>query len=280
MCNRSRQWAQQSPLSPQMPAALAAARTFALFSACGNTTATDRRHLSRHSLTPDPSDATAPGAVGFSSRGRSQPAETLRRQLGMRIILVSGYAVAASLALVGCSGAMNTPTAAAARSAPPPSVRRSAPPSAASSLGRGHHFGVCRSKDLAAGYLLGEGAGGQDYSVISLRNVGDSSCRLRGWPTVELLNRAHQPIGPAAGHHAFSAPKLVRLAPRQRAGVTISVGSVDVPTAAYCRQEATSTIALTLPGGAALTVPAVIQVCSRDVGLGTGPVRRGTSLAL
>jgi Protein of unknown function (DUF4232) len=114
--------------------------------------------------------------------------------------------------------------------------------------------------------------------MIALRNTGHRTCSLRGWPAVRLLGHAHQPIGPIAGHHPFTT-KLVRLAPGQRAEVTISVASVEVPTAAFCRQKATSAIAITLPGGAAMTVPAVIQVCSRQTGLSTGPVVRGTSLA-
>jgi hypothetical protein len=116
--------------------------------------------------------------------------------------------------------------------------------------------------------------------VISLRNTGSRTCTLDGWPTVRLLDRSHQPIGPAAGHHADNVAKLVRLAPGQRAGVTISVASVEVPTAAYCRQKATIAVAIRLPGGAALTVPAVIQVCSRQSGLTTGPVKRGVAVTL
>jgi hypothetical protein len=130
-----------------------------------------------------------------------------------------------------------------------------------------------------AWHIAGEGSGGQEYSVVALRNVGRHSCTLEGWPTVRLFH-ARQQIGGVAGHHAYDVPTLVRLTPGQRAGVTISVASVEVPTAAYCRREATSTIAITLPGEVALTVPAVVQVCSRVTGLSAGPVRRGTAVTL
>jgi uncharacterized protein DUF4232 len=181
----------------------------------------------------------------------------LRRQWGMRLILLSGGAAVASMVLIGCSS-------------------QAVPPSA----GRPHQTGLCRSQDLTAAYRLGEGAGSQDYSVIALRNIGGTSCTLDGWPTVRLLDRTGRQIGPAAGRRETTAPTLVRIAPRQRAGVTISVGSVHVPTAADCGREPTGTIALTLPGGSAVMVRATIQVCALEPGLTTGPIHRGTSLTL
>jgi hypothetical protein len=195
----------------------------------------------------------------------------------MRVILASGCVVLACSGLVGCSVGMRVPTASVVK---PPASRLSSSVAASPSSSRHHWFGTCRATDLDVAHVAGEGSGGQEYSVIALRNVGRRSCTLDGWPIVRLFDHALQPIGGRAGHHAYDVPTLVRLAPGQRAGVTISVGSVSVPTAAYCRRKVTSTIAITLPGGVDLTVPAVIAVCSRVTGLSTGPVRRGTAVDL
>jgi hypothetical protein len=193
----------------------------------------------------------------------------------MRKIPVSCYAAAVLLALVGCTSDRGSASTVAKGSASPTVASL---PSASTPSGV-HRPHVCRAKDLVATHRPGEGAESQDYSVILLRTVGGMSCTLDGWPTVRLLDDAHQPIGSVAGRRVSKTPKLVRLGPQQPAGVTISVASVEVPTAADCGQEATALIAVRLPGGARLTLPAVIHVCSRDLGLTTGPVRSGARLS-
>jgi Protein of unknown function (DUF4232) len=107
-------------------------------------------------------------------------------------------AIAASLALAG--GALATTAAAAS------------PKAGASAR--------CRTSQLRLSLARTLGAAGRRDWDLALRNVGTRTCTLRGYPTVQLVNRQGHRIQPQTIDNDLFATRTVTLHPGQRAFFT------------------------------------------------------------
>jgi hypothetical protein len=169
--------------------------------------------------------------------------------------LVVGLLVAAGLTACGGSGStastapsavLTSPSSAlpTANGVPPqPSVLpTTVPPSSPSTKannGAAPAGRACATSQLTVSVTDGQGAAGTEYSGITFRNRSASTCTLRGYPGVSLLDRNHQQIGQPAQRDKGSDP-IVVMAPGQTATAAFSVGPAACgdalpPASAYLR---------------------------------------------
>lgn len=118
---------------------------------------------------------------------------------------------------------------------------------------------TCAVSDLYLSMGRKEGAAGSLYWTIRFTDTGTTSCALRGYPGVSVLDTAHRQIGPAATHSGRSYG-TVTLTPGHSASAVVRttngpVGGPCLRTGAYLRvyPPASRTAAL---------VPAPWTICS------------------
>lgn len=81
---------------------------------------------------------------------------------------------------------------------------------------------TCATSDLrlSAAYL--NGAGGQEWTGVTLHSRIDHACVLDGYPGVSYLNRQHRQVGAAATRDQFQKPQRVVLRPNGVAGFVVT----------------------------------------------------------
>jgi Protein of unknown function (DUF4232) len=175
----------------------------------------------------------------------------------------------ATLALAACGGSATTashtsaPPAASTQTAPPastaPAPASTSPQPAITPAGPPE----CRAVDLSASYLGGQAATGHGLLGFALHNVSAHTCTTFGYPGVQFLSRAAEPLPTLPSHttNDFFGPvpeRVLSVAPGQtisfRLGVTHGAASPAGCTTAYVLQvippNDTRTLRIALPGGA------------------------------
>jgi hypothetical protein len=118
---------------------------------------------------------------------------------------------------------------------------------------------TCTTSDL---YLSmgakGPGAG-QLYWPIQFTNTSTSTCALRGYPGVSVLNTAHHQIG-APATHTGQAYGTVTVRPDQR--VTALLHTTLGPIGGPCRPAGTYLRVYPPASSSSVLVPAPLTVCS------------------
>jgi hypothetical protein len=118
---------------------------------------------------------------------------------------------------------------------------------------------TCTVSDLYLSMGSKEGAAGSLYWPVRFTNTSTSSCALRGYPGVSVLDTAHQQIGPAATRTGRSY-STVTLTPGHSASAVIRtangpVGGPCLRTGAYLRVYPPASYK-------AVLVPAPWKICS------------------
>ncbi|MFF4014180.1 DUF4232 domain-containing protein [Streptomyces sp. NPDC001843] len=113
---------------------------------------------------------------------------------------------------------------------------------------------TCTVSDLYLSMGRKEGAAGSLYWPVRFTNTSTTSCALRGYPGVSVLDSAHRQIGPAATHSG-SSYSTVTLAPAHSASAVVRttngpVGGPCLRTGSYLRvYPPASTKAVLVPAG-------------------------------
>ena len=124
----------------------------------------------------------------------------------------------------------------------------------------------------------------QLHTGLQLRNVGQSSCTLYGYPGVSWVGGSHGPqVGPAATRSQTPVPSTVTLAPGGLASAALDIieGDGGLPTS-QCHPAPVRGLRVYPPGQrAALFLPAtydgtgVCTVATPQSLLGIGPMQAG-----
>jgi hypothetical protein len=100
---------------------------------------------------------------------------------------------------------------------------------------------------LSAGMSRVDAGAGQRYASLVLTNTSNTTCRILGYPTLELETASYEPIG--AESRGTGTPQWLTVAPRQHAYSQMHwtvVPALD-ETSNPCEPVA-SVLAITLPG--------------------------------
>ncbi|MGN6574923.1 MAG: DUF4232 domain-containing protein [Nocardioides sp.] len=104
----------------------------------------------------------------------------------------------------------------------------------------------CHADDLALSKAGQEGAAGNRYLDIRIRNVTDTACRLTGFPTFTWRRHGHEIGWPSVPEPGQSAHTVV-IPPGQAAFTTLHwVDPAPVP-AAQCRPRRATGLHMTMP---------------------------------
>jgi hypothetical protein len=145
--------------------------------------------------------------------------------------MIVAMAGVVTLAAAGCGG--GTPTASESGSAPP----SSAPPSATATGATPSPSGTgatgaagpdrCHTGGLAVSARALGAAAGNHYAVVTLTNTTRATCRVYGYPGMQLLTAAGQRLPTTVVRDKSSAPVLVSLAPNAAAFTELHWGAVE-----------------------------------------------------
>jgi hypothetical protein len=134
----------------------------------------------------------------------------------------------------------------------------------------------CTSGQLSVSVGFAQGAAGNIYVPVVLTNHGTTTCVIRGFPGVSLLDAAGNPIGSPATRDASQAVTSVTLAPGARASTIVHTLDQGIAPGG-CRAASTS-LRIYPPGQtASLTVPAHITVCGNTFSVTPMAAGDGTS---
>ena len=141
---------------------------------------------------------------------------------------IAGAAVLVTLALAGCGSSQSR----SSTSASPPPQSAGAP-----------HAGGCAGSQLTLSYSGTEGATGHLELHVAVRNVSQTACLLRGYPSARLLNGAGRPLPLHVGRRdgffpdTEAKPHAVSLKPGASAHFGISlVTNNEYKGARVCRR--------------------------------------------
>ncbi|EST24175.1 hypothetical protein M878_31315 [Streptomyces roseochromogenus subsp. oscitans DS 12.976] len=149
---------------------------------------------------------------------------------------------------------MGLTAAGAAWSATPTAARTSSTAAHTSSSLR-----TCTVSDLYVSTGRKEGAAGSLYWPVRFTNTGTTSCALRGYPGVSVLDTAHHQIGPAATHSGRSYD-TVTLTPSHSASAVVR--TTNGPVGGPCLRAGTYLRIYPPASRAAALLPAPWKICS------------------
>jgi hypothetical protein len=132
---------------------------------------------------------------------------------------------------------------------------------------------TCAVRDLHLSMGRKDAAAGSLYWSIRFTNTSTSSCALRGYPGVSVLNTAHHQIGPAATRSG-RPPSTVKVAPGHT--VTAVIRTANGPIGGPCRPTGTYLRVYPPASYRSVLVPARWRVCSNIFQV--GPVSTRTVL--
>lgn len=120
-----------------------------------------------------------------------------------RSTLATAALAAALLVVAGCGGGTTPASSTSSTSAPSSSstTTSTTPPSTVSST-------HCRTENLRGSLGESESGAGQRYTALVLTNVGSTTCDLRGFPGVSLLDASGTQIGAPAGREGTAGSSV------------------------------------------------------------------------
>ena len=122
-----------------------------------------------------------------------------------------------------------------------------------------HGLRTCAVSDLYVSMGRKEGAAGSVYWPIRFTNTSTTSCTLRGYPGVSVLDPAHRQIGPAATHSGRPFATVV-LAPAR--SVSAVIRTTNGPIGGPCLRTGTYLRIYAPASYQAVLVPASWTICS------------------
>ncbi|MCZ0205273.1 DUF4232 domain-containing protein [Streptomyces sp. UMAF16] len=126
---------------------------------------------------------------------------------------------------------------------------------------------TCAVSDLYLSLGAKEGAAGSLYWPVRFTNTSTSTCALRGYPGVSVVDGAHHRIGPAA-KHSGSGYGTVTLSPGRSASAVLR--TTNGPVGGPCERAGTYLQVYPPASRTATLVPAPWKTCSGV--FQTGPV--------
>lgn len=133
-----------------------------------------------------------------------------------RTLFAVAVAVSAALAAACSSGSSSSTTTSTTTAPSASSTSSTATPSTKAPASSTH----CRSENIRGSLGQTESGAGQRYVALVLTNTGTTTCELRGFPGVSLLDRSGNQIGAAAGREGAEGP-TVSIAPGGTASTTL-----------------------------------------------------------
>ncbi|WP_017973168.1 DUF4232 domain-containing protein [Actinopolyspora halophila] len=107
----------------------------------------------------------------------------------------------------------------------------------------------CHTGTLDGDLKRGSPGAGQRYAELTLRNTGDSTCTLYGYPGLELLDESGSPLPTDVSRTADPGPSTLRLAPDETSSAQLHWGVVPSGT------DPASSSCEPVPGGVRITPP-------------------------
>jgi hypothetical protein len=129
---------------------------------------------------------------------------------------------------------------------------------------------ACTSDQLAASFVMGEGAAGTLFDTLELTNAGSFACTLDGFVSIQMLDAGGNPLptngvpggGQLGGH---PGPSAFVLAPGAASQFVIAWS--DVPVGGETTCPVAATVQVTPPGGSSpLTVSGLTGVAPCNSG--------------
>ncbi|PRW63699.1 DUF4232 domain-containing protein [Actinopolyspora mortivallis] len=84
----------------------------------------------------------------------------------------------------------------------------------------------CDGSVLRGSMEQGRPGAGQRYATLTLRNTGDTTCTLRGYPELELLDSSGEALPTEVSRNQDPPPTTVRLAPQRTTSARLHWGVV------------------------------------------------------
>ncbi|NHD18179.1 MULTISPECIES: DUF4232 domain-containing protein [unclassified Actinopolyspora] len=88
----------------------------------------------------------------------------------------------------------------------------------------------CHTGSLDGSLKRGHPGAGQRYAELTVRNTGDSTCTLYGYPGLELLDESGSPLPTDVSRTADPGPSTLRLAPDETSSAQLHWGVVPTGT--------------------------------------------------
>lgn len=201
--------------------------------------------------------------------------------MGRRVTV--GAALVAVVLLAGCSSgggsAKSAPSTTATTAAPSTTTPVSSSSSVASTATSTTSIGRCTTAELSLRAAGGSAATGHALATFELRNTSSRTCRLLGYPGVQLLDASGATLTEAQRTAGFIlgdvAPSAVTVAAGKSA--YFGVESVNVCQGDLIPTPSASLRVTPPDETAALTVAATINVCKGQQSVLVSPVRATTA---
>ena len=168
------------------------------------------------------------------------------------LVRVVSAAAVASVAMAACAAPLtssSTPSKSvgAGSDASIPPTKAQALPSVGVATGAG-----CAAAGLRVYRVSQDGAAGHIHFVIALRNTTATTCTLSGYPSLEMLDGAGNPIPTRVSHRDVSFPPTpphrVLLAPRGSASFDVGYSHVPVGSESSCPAASAVLVRVTTDG--------------------------------
>jgi hypothetical protein len=231
-----------------------------------------------HTGAPEPERTITPGEIARLAQHAPRPHRRITQSWGVPLLAAAAVLVAVGVPAVVMSHTSKsaTPTspslggptpAPATASAPSPTGSGTSTPSTTTSITAGS-VATCLTGQLRLTAGPTNGAAGSLYTSLSFTNATGTSCSMRGFPGVSLLNDAGAIVGQPATREG-SAGSSVSLGPGQRAQFVIRVG---MATRTGCNVPRPSSQIQVYPPGqtVALRIPFTTGSCAVSVKSVTG----------
>ena len=180
-----------------------------------------------------------------------------------------------ALAIAGCTTGQTTPTTSSATTT---SSTTTQPPTTTHPVSTAAPR-PCRSDQLAAHAQQGSGAVGQEGILVVFRNAGETTCKMRGYPTAWVVNYSHVRVGPVSDHEGSIPVTTVLLSPGALANTVIAIANpAFFQTPSDCQPTAAEDLRVFPPGQATsllLPFPNGIVVCSINAPVGASAISSG-----
>ncbi|MEP7017296.1 MAG: DUF4232 domain-containing protein [Actinomycetota bacterium] len=230
-----------------------------------------------HAGAPEPERTITPGEIARLAQHAPMPRRRITKSWGVPLLAAAAVLVAVGVpaVVIGHTSNSATPTshsvggltpAPTAAGSPSPTGSGTSRPSPTTRITAGA-VATCLTGQLRLAAGPTNGAAGSLYTSLSFTNTTGTSCSMRGFPGVSLLNDAGVIVGQPATRDG-SAGSPVRLGPGQRAQFIIRVGTatrtgctVPRPSSQIEVYPPGQTVALRIPfatGSCAMSVQSVL----------------------
>jgi hypothetical protein len=112
--------------------------------------------------------------------------------------------------------------------------------------------------------MPGDGTAGSVFYELAITNLGNSTCTLRGYPTVTAANLGGGKVGSAATHESGTPVKTVTLQSGDTATATLRIAEAGNFSPSTCHPVMAAGLRVRAPGnGGSKLVPFPFEACAR-----------------